>query len=237
MLKVSDLTCGYGRIEILHGISIFVPRGQLVAAIGPNGAGKSTMLNAIGGLLPTYHPTTIRLDGESITGLAIEAIAKRGLQLVPEMLHLFGSMNVRENMLLGAFRLRDDSVRNARLDAVYSLFPWLYERRTQIARTLSGGERKMLAIGRALMSAPRVLLVDEPSLGLSPQAADNVFAALARLRSEGLTILLAEQNVYAALEVADHVYILDRGSIVADGPPRMLSTLHQLRDYLDPVRA
>jgi branched-chain amino acid transport system ATP-binding protein len=237
MLKVSDLTCGYGPIEILHGISIFVPSGQLVTVIGPNGAGKSTMLHAIGGLLPTYHPTTIRLEGEHITGLAIEAIAQRGLQLVPEMLHLFDSMNVRENMLLGAFRLHDDSVRNARLDAVYTLFPWLYERRTQIARTLSGGERKMLAIGRALMSAPRVLLVDEPSLGLSPRATDNVFAALARLRSEGLTILLAEQNVYAALEVADHVYILDRGVIVADGPPRTLSTLHQLRDYLDPVRA
>lgn len=233
MLDVRDLRSGYGSLEILHGISVRVPQENLVAILGSNGVGKSTLLRSIVGLARVWEPSVIRFKGEDITGVPTELLARRGIQLVTEELNLFIAMSVYENLLLGAHWVQDRATEGERLAYVYELFPRLQERRGQLAGTLSGGERKMLAIGRALMSGPSLLMIDEPSLGLAPRVADSVFAALVQLKSGGYSIMMAEQSVHAALEVADHVYFLERGEVAVEGAPAQVVTVESVqREYL-----
>jgi branched-chain amino acid transport system ATP-binding protein len=231
LLRVDGLHAGYGRAEVLSGLSLAAGRGQVVAVIGPNGAGKSTLLNALMGVLPARGE--IVFDGELLAHLPLEARVERGIALVPETRALFASMAVADNLVLGGYRRRHEarSAQAARLDEVYTLFPRLRERRTQAAGTLSGGERQMLAIGRALMSGPRLLMLDEPSLGLAPLVVREIFRIIERLRATGVTLLLIEQNARAALAVADHAYVLETGAIVLSGPatelaadPRVIDT-------------
>jgi len=223
LLQVRDLHAGYGRAEVLHGIALDAPEGSVITVIGPNGAGKSTLLNALMGVLPSRGQ--IEFMGQPIDALSLEERVMLGMSLVPEKRELFGTMPVEDNLVLGAFR--QVRLRNARwreqIDAVYALFPRLKERRTQLAGTLSGGERQMLAVGRALMSRPRLLMLDEPSLGLAPLVVQEIFRTVSALRATGVTILLVEQNARAALEVADRGYVLEMGSVSLEGPARDLA--------------
>ncbi|WP_298924802.1 ABC transporter ATP-binding protein [uncultured Ramlibacter sp.] len=231
LLEVSGLHAGYGRAEVLSGIALQLPRGQVVTVIGPNGAGKSTTLNALMGLLPAQG--RIVFDGTDLAGTTLEERVMLGLALVPEKRELFGTMPVEDNLVLGGYRpmkLRVPQWRNG-LERVYELFPRLKERRDQLAGTLSGGERQMLALGRALMSQPKLLMLDEPSLGLAPLVVREIFEIIKRLRADGVSILLVEQNARAALEVADHGYVLETGEISLQGPaselaadPRVIET-------------
>ena len=223
ILSVTDLHAGYGRAEVLHGLNLQAKAGSVVTVIGPNGAGKSTLLNALMGVLPSRG--AIDYQGRSIARETLEERVMQGIALVPETRALFGTMAVEDNLRLGAYRQvrlghRDSS---AALDEVYALFPRLQERRAQLAGTLSGGERQMLAIGRALMSKPRLLMLDEPSLGLAPMLVKEIFRTIDGLRATGVTILLVEQNARAALEVADHGYVLEMGEIALEGPARELA--------------
>jgi branched-chain amino acid transport system ATP-binding protein len=223
LLQVHDLHAGYGRAEVLTGLNFELPRGQVVTVIGPNGAGKSTTLNALMGLLPARG--RIVFDGQDLADTTLEERVMLGLALVPEKRELFGTMPVEDNLVLGGFRpmkLRVPDWRKG-LDRVYDLFPRLKERRTQLAGTLSGGERQMLAVGRALMAQPKLLMLDEPSLGLAPLVVREIFQIIARLRSEGVAILLVEQNARAALEVADYGYVLETGEIGLHGPAAKLA--------------
>jgi branched-chain amino acid transport system ATP-binding protein len=231
LLSVTGLHAGYGKAEVLHGIALRAERGQVITVIGPNGAGKSTLLNALIGVLPARGG--ISFQGRTIAGLALEERVMQGLALVPEKRALFGTMAVEDNLLLGAYRQvrlgqRDTS---AAMDRVFTLFPRLKERRAQLAGTLSGGERQMLALGRALMSQPTLLMLDEPSLGLAPRVVKEIFRTIAGLRATGVTLLLVEQNARAALEVADYGYVLEMGEIALEGPaadlardPRVIDT-------------
>ena len=223
MLRIEALHAGYGRAEVLHGLSLDAPAGSVVTVIGPNGAGKSTLLNTLMGVIPSRG--TLQFDGREIGTLPLEERVMAGMALVPERRELFGSMAVEDNLLLGAYRqvrLRNRQWRG-RLDDVYAIFPRLQERRLQLAGTLSGGERQMLAVARALMSRPRLLMLDEPSLGLAPLIVRDVFRTIDSLRQTGVTILLVEQNARAALEVADHAYVLEMGEIALQGPAHELA--------------
>ncbi|MDE2565479.1 MAG: ABC transporter ATP-binding protein, partial [Burkholderiales bacterium] len=221
--QVRDLRAGYGRAEVLDGLHLELAQGQVVTVIGPNGAGKSTTLNALMGVLPARG--RIVFDGQDITPLALEARVMLGLALVPERRELFASMSVEDNLVLGGYRAMKRRVPHwqREIERVFELFPRLKERRSQLAGTLSGGERQMLALGRALMSSPRLLMLDEPSLGLAPLIVREIFRTIARLRAQGTSILLVEQNARAALEVADHGYVLETGSIVLQGPAGQLA--------------
>jgi branched-chain amino acid transport system ATP-binding protein len=223
LLTIRDLHAGYGKAEVLSGLSLHAAAGSVVTVIGPNGAGKSTMLNAIMGVLPSRG--SLLFEGNDLARDSLEQRVLRGMALVPERRELFGSMPVEDNLVLGAFRrfrLRQPGWRDE-LDKVYELFPRLKERRAQLAGTLSGGERQMLAIGRALMSAPRLLLLDEPSLGLAPLIVRDIFRVIGRLRATGVTLLLVEQNARAALEVADYGYVLETGEIALEGTAQELA--------------
>ncbi|KRB99868.1 ABC transporter ATP-binding protein [Hydrogenophaga sp. Root209] len=231
ILQVKGLRAGYGRAEVLHGIDIQAQPGGVITVIGPNGAGKSTLLNTLMGILPGQGKIEFR--GQDITALTLEERVMNGMALVPEKRELFGSMPVEDNLLLGGFRqMRLGNAKwRGKLDDVYSIFPRLQERRTQLAGTLSGGERQMLAVGRALMSSPDLLMLDEPSLGLAPLIVREIFAIIERLRQTGVTIVLVEQNARAALQVADHGYVLEMGELSAQGPagelasdPRVIET-------------
>lgn len=215
-LLIDDLVCGYGRSTVLHGVSVTVEPGEIVTLIGANGAGKSTLLAAISGLLPSSSGC-IALDGEPITGIAPDAIVRRKLIQVPERRQLFASMTVEENLMLGAFTVPGQSEIRTRIEKAYALFPRLHERRRQVASSMSGGEQQMLAIARAMVAGPRLLLLDEPSLGLAPQIVAQVLDLIRRLRDDGCTILLVEQNARAALDVADRAYVLATGRIVREG--------------------
>ena len=223
LLQVSDLHAGYGRAEVLTGLSFGVAEGQVVSIIGPNGAGKSTALNALMGVLSARG--RIVFDGQDLTKSTLEERVMLGLALVPERRELFGSMPVEDNLVLGGYRAMKQRVPHWRreIERVYALFPRLKERRTQLAGTLSGGERQMLALGRALMSTPRLLMLDEPSLGLAPLIVREIFATIERLRAQGTSILLIEQNARAALAVSDHGYVLETGAIVLQGPAEQLA--------------
>lgn len=231
VLSVSGLHAGYGKAEVLSGLNLKLAKGAVVTVVGPNGAGKSTTLNALMGVLPSRGQ--ILFEGEDVTRLSLEQRVMRGLALVPEKRELFGSMPVEDNLVLGGWRqmrLRNAQWRDT-LTQVYDLFPRLKERRTQLAGTLSGGERQMLAVGRALMSRPKVLMLDEPSLGLAPLVVREIFRIVERLRETGVSILLIEQNARAALEVADYGYVLETGAIAIEGPadalandPRVIET-------------
>ena len=223
LLSVTDLHAGYGRAEVLTGLNLQLAKGQVVTVIGPNGAGKSTTLNALMAVLPARGQVVF--DGVDLADVTLEERVMLGLALVPEKRELFGSMSVEDNLILGGYRamkLRVPQWRSA-LERVYALFPRLQERRLQLAGTLSGGERQMLAVGRALMSAPKLLMLDEPSLGLAPLIVREIFRIIVTLREQGVSILLIEQNARAALEVADHGYVLETGAFALDGPAAQLA--------------
>jgi branched-chain amino acid transport system ATP-binding protein len=223
LLDVSDLHAGYGKAEVLSGLALQVPRGSVVSVIGPNGAGKSTLLGALMGLVRARG--RIVFDGRDVSRTALEDRVMRGLALVPETRELFGSMSVQDNLVLGGYRPMRLGVANwrAAIDGVFELFPRLHERRLQLAGTLSGGERQMLAVGRALMAQPKLLMLDEPSLGLAPLVVREVFRIVAQLRQRGVSILLIEQNARAALDVSDHGYVLETGSVALQGPAAALA--------------
>jgi branched-chain amino acid transport system ATP-binding protein len=222
LLEVKDLRVFYRRVEGLHRASLKVEEGAIVTVIGPNGAGKSTLLGAVMGMLPCTGE--VRFGGASLAGEAVEDRVERGLCLVPERRELFGELPVEDNLVLGAFqRCRRRSLLQADLDAVYARFPKLKERRDQLAGTLSGGERQMVALGRALMARPKLLMLDEPSLGLAPLIVKEVFHAITELRAAGVSILLIEQNARAALQVADYGYVLETGETVLEGPSAELA--------------
>ena len=230
LLDVQGLRAGYGRAEVLHGLSLQAQAGQVITVIGPNGAGKSTLLATLMGLLPAMGGT-VRLDGEDVARLTLEERVLAGMALVPEKRELFGTMSVEDNLVLGGWRRRRQAGWRDGLEQVYGLFARLKERRTQAAGTLSGGERQMLAVGRALMSQPRLLMLDEPSLGLAPLIVRDIFDIIERLRATGVTILLVEQNARAALDIADHGHVLETGEVVLSGPaaelgadPRVIET-------------
>jgi branched-chain amino acid transport system ATP-binding protein len=217
-LSTRGLTAGYGDIRVLDGIDLDVPGGRLTALVGPNGAGKTTLLRALSGLVPRGGEATF--DGAPLPA-SPAAIVARGLGHVPEGRELFPRMTVRENLELGAWRAPRGE-RAARLDRVVALFPRLGERRLQLAGSMSGGEQQMLAIGRALMCAPRLLMLDEPSLGLAPRFVDLLLGVVRRLPGEGVTVLLVEQNVARALALAEDAYVIERGRVVLHGPARAL---------------
>jgi branched-chain amino acid transport system ATP-binding protein len=220
LLEVEDLHVSYGAIEAVKGISFSVDEGQIVTLIGGNGAGKTTTLRTLSGLL---RPTKgdVRFQGASIKGLAGHAVVQRGVAHCPEGRRIFGRMTIQENLDLGAYARHDNDIK-ADQERVFELFPVLGERRGQPAGVLSGGEQQMLAIGRAMMSRPRLLMLDEPSMGLSPIMMQRIFGVIAELRDAGTTILLVEQNAQAALSLANHGYVIETGHIVLDGPGQQL---------------
>jgi branched-chain amino acid transport system ATP-binding protein len=228
LLEVRNLHVAYGKVEAVHDISLTVQPGTIVTVIGPNGAGKTTLLAALMGLLPARGD--IRYLGVPATGLSVEERVARGLLLVPERRELFAMMSVADNLQLGAFSRvrRGDRRWRETLDEVYQRFPRLLERRTQLAGTLSGGERQMLAMGRALMGKPTLLLLDEPSLGLAPLIVREIFRIISALRETGVAILLVEQNARAALDVADYGYVLETGELAVEGDSRDLAANPQV---------
>jgi branched-chain amino acid transport system ATP-binding protein len=221
VLELADIHVRYGNIRALQGLSLRVETGELVALIGSNGAGKSTTLRTISGLLRPTHGT-ISFDGADITAAATDRIVGLGISHCPEGRRIFGSLTVAENLRLGAVSRTAAAEVAADLDQVLELFPLLRERLSQAGGTLSGGEQQMLAIGRALMSRPRLLLLDEPSLGLAPLMVERIFATIAELKRQGRTILLVEQNVHQALDIADRAYVVETGRITLDGPAAVL---------------
>ena len=227
VLDVRDLCVAYGKVEALHNANLRVPRGRIVTVIGPNGAGKTSLLAAIMGALPATGSVRgeVRFAGLECAGAPIETMVARGLTLVPEKRELFGEMTVEDNLLLGAFQRYRDGARDHRqtMGEVFQLFPRLQERRAQLAGTLSGGERQMLAIGRALMAKPRLLMLDEPSLGLAPLIVREIFQIVDALRQRGASILLVEQNARAALQLADYAYVLETGEVALAGPAAELA--------------
>ena len=229
MLRVESLNVAYGEIQALRGVALQVGRGEIVTILGNNGAGKTTTLKTISGLL---RPTagTITLEDEPLVGVPAHAIVARGVAHVPEGRRIFNRLTVRENLTMGAY-LRSDAGIAADLDRVFALFPRLAERVTQVAGTLSGGEQQMLAIGRALMANPRVLLLDEPSMGLAPVLVEQIFDKISDINRLGMTILLVEQNAAMALSIAHRGYVLETGSIALEG------TAAQLSDNADVRRA
>ena len=219
MLKIDELKVSYGGIEAVKGITFEVPDGKIVTLIGANGAGKSTTLRSIAGLVKPAHGR-IHLQGEDITALSPDRIVSKGITLVPEGRHVFPDLTVLENLKIGAY-LRKDSLEDD-LNWVYELFPRLKERRRQVAGTLSGGEQQMLAMGRALMSKPKIILMDEPSMGLSPILVNEIFDIIQAVSESGTTVLLVEQNAKKALAIADRAYVLETGNIVLEGKAKDL---------------
>ena len=220
LFEIENLHVTYGKVEALRGVSLVMQPGQIVAVIGPNGAGKTTLLAAVAGLLRWRG--RVMYDGLDLARLDVEERVERGLCLVPERRELFGDMAVADNLLLGSYSRRGNGADQS-LREVYDRFPRLAERRRQKAQTLSGGERQMLALGRALMAKPRLLLLDEPSLGLAPMMVREILRIVASLREIGVSILLVEQNARAALETADYGYVLETGEITHQGPPAVLA--------------
>ncbi len=219
LLEVEDIHVAYGQVEAVRGVSLNVPRGKIATVIGPNGAGKTTLLSAIMGLLPSHGQ--VRFAGERIDGKDTEALVRMGMSLVPEKRELFAAMTVLENLELGGFARRRAGEKSAALantlEEVFALFPRMKERQPQHAGTLSGGERQMLAVGRALMGKPKLLLLDEPSLGLAPLVTRDILATISKLRASGLSVLLVEQNARAALQTADYGYVLETGELSLEG--------------------
>jgi branched-chain amino acid transport system ATP-binding protein len=213
MLRLENLRSGYGAINVLWDVSLEFPLGELTAIIGPNGAGKTTLLRAVMGLIPTEQGT-VSLDGFPLTGRATWDMASLGLTMIPEGRMVFREMSVEENLAMGAFPKPHRAAMTRNMERVFAIFPRLKERRRQLAGSLSGGEAQMLAIGRGLMSEPRVMLIDEPSLGLAPVLVQEIFGILRRLKEQGVTIVLVEQNTHMALGVADGVYLMRAGRVI-----------------------
>lgn len=227
ILEVKDLHVRYGKVEALHGVNLNVGAGRIVTVIGPNGAGKSTMLNGIAGAVPTTASVSggIGMAGQELTGLDVEQRVYHGMCLVPEKRELFATMTVEDNLVLGSYPRYKTREKNYgdQLQVVFELFPRLKERRRQDAGTLSGGERQMLALGRALMAKPKLLMLDEPSLGLAPLIVKEIFHIIVRLKETGVGILLVEQNARAALQAADYAYVLENGEVALEGPASELA--------------
>src|SRR5690606_22309769 len=223
LLEVNNLEAGYGRVDVLKNISLKVKPGTIVTVIGPNGAGKTTLLNALAGLL-NVSCGSIYLDGDEITHLDTEDRIYQGMGLVTEQRNLFSTMTVQDNLWLGAYSRRGGARRDELIEEAYLLFPRLRERKLQTAGTLSGGERQMLALGRAFLAKPRLLMLDEPSLGLAPLVVRDTLETVGRLRDQGISVLLVEQNARAALKVADYGYVLENGAISLQGPASELLT-------------
>lgn len=220
MLEIKDLFVKYGGISALNGISLKVEEGQIVSIVGANGAGKSTTINAISGMVPPVSGS-ITLNEENLV-IKPRGVVARGVIQVPEGRRIFPSISVYENLILGAYRVKDKKKTADNLERIYSLFPILKKRKNQGGGTLSGGEQQMLAIGRALMSEPKILLLDEPSLGLAPLIVLEIFNLLTSLNEEGLTILLVEQNAHKALSISDYAYVMETGRIIAEGEGRVI---------------
>lgn len=244
ILEITGLCVSYGRVQALNQVDLRVGSGQIATVIGPNGAGKTTLLSAIIGLLPKSRGT-VRFLGEEQVGTEVEQRVAQGMGLVPESRALFAQMSVADNLLLGAFVRHRTGHRDHAdtMQEVFTIFPRLQERRAQQAGTLSGGERQMLALGRALMARPKLLLLDEPSLGLAPLIVKEVFRVIAELKRSGVSMLLVEQNARAALQVADHAYVLETGDVVLEGPadelaghPRIIETYLGLRGNSDSMQ-
>jgi len=232
VLEIRDMVCAYGQITALKGVTLGVKAGQLVALIGANGAGKSTTLRAISGLVPPRSGTMI-FDGEDLTGASPQLVLNRGIAHCPEGRRVFPHMTVAENLDMGAYLRSDTSEIAADRDRIYGEFPRLADRKKQAAGTLSGGEQQMLAIGRALMSRPRLVMFDEPSLGLAPNIVERTFAIIRAIRDAGTTVLLVEQNAFAALEMCDHAYLLEAGRVVLSGAgTELIEDEHVRRAYL-----
>jgi branched-chain amino acid transport system ATP-binding protein len=237
LLEILGLDAVYGDVPALSGVDLSVKPGEIVALLGPNGAGKTTLLNAIAGILRP-RAGTILWEGESLSRVPGHLIVERGLALVPEGRRLFGSMTVEENLMLGAFAERARPVQHANLERVYTLFPVLRERRRQIVRLMSGGQQQMVSVGRALMSSPRLLMLDEPSLGLAPLMVQAILDVLVEINRGGVAVFLVEQNVRAALSLAHRAYILETGRIVGEGGgAELLQDPHVRRAYLGPLAA
>ena len=235
MLEVENLHVSYGELPALQGVSLKIQPGEIVALVGPNGAGKTTLLKAISGLLPA-RAGTIRWQQADISNASPQRIVERGVALVPEGRRLFASMTVRENLELGAFALRAQKEKFSQLEKIFALFPRLAERQRQRAGSLSGGEQQMLALGRALMGLPRLLLLDEPSLGLAPRVVESMMSILSELHRGGMSVLIVEQNVHAVLALAERAYILEGGRIVGEGEgKRLLDDDHVRAAYLGPL--
>jgi len=232
LLQVNHLDASYGFLQVLWDVSLHVEEGESVGLIGPNGAGKTTMLRTIAGLLPPKGGEVL-FRGKSIGPLPAYQITRMGISYISESLNLFTDMSVRENLLMGAYTIKDKPTQLESLDFVYRLFPRLKEREGQLAGTMSGGERKMLAIARGMMSKPQLLLVDEPSLGLAPHLVTDVFNSLQALQETGVTILLVEQRVNSTLEITDRAYVLEQGKIVMGGPSsELMKDTHIKNAYL-----
>jgi branched-chain amino acid transport system ATP-binding protein len=233
LLKVSELDAGYGFLQVLWKVSLEVREGEFVALVGPNGAGKSTTLRTIAGLVEPMSGE-IMINGDPIGGMPANLIIQeKGISYISESLNLFADMSVEENLLLGAYTIHDKVQQRESLAFVYDLFHRLAERKPQLAGTLSGGERKMLAIARGIMSSPDLLLVDEPSLGLAPNLTHDVFQALLKLRDQGVTILLVEQNVNTTLHITDRAYVIEKGQIIMEGASKdLLDNEHVQAAYL-----
>jgi len=235
MLEVRGLEAGYRASLALQGVSLTVEPGEMAALLGPNGAGKSTLLRCITGLLRP-RAGALRWEGQALAGLMPHQIVERGIATVPEGRRLFAGMSVAENLELGAFTRRARAGARASLERVYALFPALAERRRQLVGSLSGGQQQMVAVGRALMAAPRLLILDEPSLGLAPRVVESIFQALGEINRAGVAVLLVEQNVRAALRLAHRGYLLEGGRIVGEGPGvRLLEDPHVRQAYLGPL--
>lgn len=228
MLKITEIEVRYSGIPVIHNVSLEVKRGELVAVVGSNGAGKSTLLKTIAGAL---HPTKGSIEFESVTinRFSTPDIVRLGITYIPEARLIFGPLSVEENLELGAYILKDEEAVRKNLDFIYDLFPRLKERRQQLSGTLSGGEQQMLAIGRGLMSNPKLLMLDEPSLGLMPKLVDEMLEAVAKLRGMGVTILLVEQNVFESLELADRGYVLQTGRTILEGTGKELLNTESIK--------
>ena len=229
MLKVRDLVVAYGGIEALKGISIDVPDGQIVTLIGANGAGKSTLLRTIMGLVKP-RSGTVEYNEETLNGLNSQRIVSRGITLVPEGRRVFPNLTVLENLRIGAYLRKDEDGIAADIKRIYELFPRLEERHWQMAGTLSGGEQQMLALGRALMSRPKIMMMDEPSLGLAPLVIKDIFSIIRRINESGTTVLLVEQNANMALKVAHHAYVLETGRIKMEGGGKELLENEEIKE-------
>ncbi|MFP4377644.1 MAG: ABC transporter ATP-binding protein [Spirochaetales bacterium] len=221
LLEITNLSVSYGAIEALRDVSITVPKGEIIAVLGSNGGGKTTLLKKVSGLVPA-NAGSVRFDGEQITGSSPEVITKKGIVQAPEGRQIFGELTVAENLQIGAFTVRDAATRKRNLERVFGYFPVLAERSEQVAQTLSGGEQQMLAIGRALMASPRLLVLDEPSLGLAPLIVRDIFRIVYEFQQEGTTVLIVEQNALQTLRIASYAYVLQVGRVVKEGPAAQL---------------
>lgn len=236
MFEVKELNVGYGQVQVLWDVSLKVEQGEIVSVLGPNGAGKSTLLRASLGMLRpmgTDKANSITYRDQRIDGLPPEQIVRLGIALITEEKHLFPDMTVLDNLKMGSYIKKAKERRTESLELIFNLFPRLGERKNQMARTLSGGERQMLAIGRALMSKPDLLMIDEPSLGLQPLLIAKIFDTIKEIREKGVTILMVEQNVYFSLEISDRGYVLENGKIVMEGKGKeLLGDNHIKKSYL-----